>query len=694
MLHSNRLLWSVFGIFMFFVLTPSESSATPMTINQLLDISRVGKVDISPDGKLALFTVVQNRSLDEEAGGSWSRLYLVSTKEGEPRPYITGEVSVSNPTFSPDGHFLAFGMTRGDDAKSQVWVMPVGGGEALAATKSKTGVSAFAWSHDGNHLFTIETEAQDEQEKELADKGWLPRWYEENLRGRHLCRTPFSWNKVPQEAEILVDDAVVWKLAVDPTGKSVVFSSTERNLVDDSLMFQNLHVLDLSSGNTHLLVDVPGKLGDVKVSPDGRNVAWTGGASLSDHAVSTVFITSLDENDTRSLTSADYLGHARHVTWRDKRTVLVQVDEGMHTNLIEQRIDREVGNFKVLFNGSEANLVVGLPASRPGLKTMVMTGHNSTQPTELFLWNGKGDAKRLTHHNSGLADVDLAEQKVVTWQARDGLEIEGILQMPVNWDGRPFPLIVDVHGGPESNHHQGWISRYASPGHIFCGLGFGVLYPNYRGSTGRGLDFAASSFADPAGAEFDDIVDGVDYLISEGLVDGGRVGVMGGSYGGYATNWLTTRYSERFAAGVSFVGVSDLVAKRFLTDIPYEDLYVHMGKPVRDTWELMLDRSPILYADQSRTPLLILHGDSDPRVHPSQSQEIYRALKVAGHPAVRLVWYPGEGHGNSKRFGRADYVHRTVAWFQWYLLDGKPWDGKMPELDLSGEMGLPRQENQ
>lgn len=689
MLRSSRIPLILFGTLMICFLGFNQTQAAPMTIKQLLDISRVSQADISPDGKLAAFTVVQNRSLDDAAGGSWRRLYVVSTKDGSPRPYITGDVSVSSPAFSPDGRFLAFRMKRGEGAKTQVWAMPVDGGEALAVTSSETGVSTFSWSHDGAHLFTVEAEKQSDQEKELLEKGWLPNWYEENLRGRHLCRTAFSWNKAPGTTEVLVSDAVVWKLAVDPTGKSVVFSSTEKNLVDDSIMFQNLHVLDLATGDTRLLVDVPGKLGDVKVSPDGRNVAWTGAASLMDHAVSTLFISALDENNTRSLTAPDYPGHVRHVAWRGKRTVLVQVDKGVHTNLIEQRIDRETGNSKILFDGEKANLVVSLPASRPGVKAMVMTGHNSTMPTELFLWKGKGEASRLTHHNSYLEGVDLATQKVVVWPARDGLEIAGILQMPLNWDGTAFPLIVDVHGGPESHLHHGWISRYISPGHIFSSMGFGVLYPNYRGSTGRGLDFAASSFADPAGAEFDDIVDGVDHLIKEGLVDGSRVGVMGGSYGGYATNWLTTRYSERFAAGLSFVGVSDLVAKRFLTDIPYEDLYVHMGKPVREMWELMLDRSPILYADKSKTPLLILHGDSDPRVHPSQSQEIYRALKMAGHPAVRLIWYPGEGHGNAKRFGRADYVHRSLDWFEWYLLDGKPWDGEMPALDLSEEIGLP-----
>jgi dipeptidyl aminopeptidase/acylaminoacyl peptidase len=309
-------------------------------------------------------------------------------------------------------------------------------------------------------------------------------------------------------------------------------------------------------------------------------------------------------------------------------------------------------------------------------------------PREIFAWQGQGEPRRLTTHNDWLSTITLGEQRSITWTAKDGLEIEGVLMLPVGYTSGRFPLIVQVHGGPESNHTNGWLSRYANPGQAFCARGYGVLFSNYRGSTGRGLEFAASAYGDPAGAEFDDIIDGVDHLIAEGLVDGERVGVTGGSYGGYATYWLSTYHSERFAAGVGMVGVSNLVSKRFLTDIPYEDQYVHMGKPVRESWDLMLERSPVRYADRSRTPLLIMHGDGDTRVHPSQSQELYRALKMAGHPSVRLIWYPGEGHGNRKRWGRADFVHRTLGWFDHYLMDGNPWDGPMPPLDISEEMGL------
>lgn len=674
------------GVLLGIVFICGRLSAAPLSVDQLLDLERVGAVDISPDGKWAAYTVSQNRSLDDEAGGSWNRLYLIDTKGGAPRPFVTGEVSVGHPTFSPDGKFLAFTMTRGAQAKNQVWVIPVDGGESWPASRSATGVSSYAWSHDGTALFTIETESRDADEKARADKGWLPKWHEEGLLDRHLCRVPFNGREAA-DSEILVEGPAIWKLAVDPTGRTVVFSASEKNLVDDHIMFQDLYVLDLKDTSTHLLTDVPGKLGTVTVSPDGKRVAWLGAASRSDHQVSTLWITELNRSrKTRNLTGDDYLGHVSGVTWLDKNSVLIKADEGVETVLASVRVDGKPGNRKVLLDGAHEGLVFGMPAVRAGVRQTVLTAQSPTMPTELFAWPTRNSPRRLTTHNEFLADVALARQEIITWQARDGLQIEGILLYPVGYSSGRFPLIVDVHGGPEAHHRNGWISRYVSPGQVFCGEGFGVLFPNHRGSTGRGLEFAAGSFADPAGAEFDDIVDGVDHLIAQGLVDGDRVGVMGGSYGGYATNWLSTVYSDRFKAGVSFVGVSNLISKRFLTDIPYEDLYVHMGDKAGQDWNLLLERSPVTHAAKSKTPLLILHGDSDPRVHPSQSQELYRALKMAGHPAVRLVWYPGEGHGNRERFGRTDFVHRNLDWFRYYLLEDHPWDGPMPALDISEKL--------
>jgi len=654
--------------------------AAGITPELLLDLRQVRSADIAPDGSLAAFTVLQNRSLDDEAGGAWRRLWVVGTDGSAPRPFVTGEVGAGAPRFSPDGRYIGFTMSRGEKAKTQVWVIPVTGGEAEAATCSPTGVNAWAWSADGADIFYVDTDPLPADIEALKDADRLPRFYEEDLRDRTLRRTAFAFGEAPAAGDALVTGMAVWGLQPGADGKQVVFGASPRNLIDQEYMFQDIHALDLATGRERTVVDVPGKLGEYELSPDGKRLAWTAAASRSDHAVSSLYVAASDGVGIRNLTPVDFPGHLRSVTWRDDRNLLVRADEGVTTTLYLVDATAKAPQFRKVLDGDDADLVFGEPASRPGLDAMVLAGHNPTTPRELYAWDGKGKPRRLTNLNPALADVDLGEQKVFTWNARDGLDLQGILMLPVGWDGKPAPLIVDVHGGPEGQESNGWLSRYASPGQAMCAQGYAVFFPNYRGSTGRGIAFGALAYGDPAGPEFDDIVDGVDALVQQGIADRDKVGVMGGSYGGYATNWLVTTYSDRFKAGVGFVGISDLVSKRFLTDIPYEDEYVHMGKPVRDSWDLMRERSPVFHADGCKTPLLILHGDSDPRVHPSQSQELYRALKMAGDPSVRLVTYPGEHHGNSRRFGREDVLLRTMAWFDWYLKDGHAWDGPMPPL--------------
>ena len=674
--------------FLVICLSATIAQADGLTIDQLLDIEQVRSTQLAPDGKSALYTVSRNRSLDEEAGSGWTELWVIDLKGERARPFVTGQVAVGSPQYSPDGSFIGFTVKRGDEAKTQIWVLPVDGGEAQVATASETGVGAWTWSHDGGAIFFTETAATPQREKDLKEKGWLPGYFEENLRHRILKRIAFTWNGEPGEAETLVDDMTVWGMNVGDTGKYLLYGASEKNLVDHQYMFQDLYLLNLADGTSSMVVDLPGKTGSYRINPGETRLAWTGAATRQDHSTSSLFTANIDGSEPVNLTPDGYEGHIRTFAWRDGNTVLYHSDEGLFPTLSLLDVRKDPSDRKVIYDSEDSGLIAAMPGTRPGLKNMVFVGHSATRPRELYSWSGKGEPARLTTHNPWLAEVALGEQRAITWAAQDGLEIEGVLMLPVGYTSGRFPLIVQVHGGPESNHTNGWLSRYANPGQAFCARGYGVLFSNYRGSTGRGIEFAGSAFGDPAGAEFDDIIDGIDHLIAEGLVDGDRVGVTGGSYGGYATYWLSTFHTDRFAAGVGMVGVSDLISKRFLTDIPYEDQYVHMGKPVRESWDLMLERSPVRYADKSRTPLLIMHGDGDTRVHPSQSQELYRAMKMAGHPSVRLIWYPGEGHGNRKRWGRADYVHRTLAWFDHYLMEGSAWDGPMPELDISEEMGL------
>jgi dipeptidyl aminopeptidase/acylaminoacyl peptidase len=268
----------------------------------------------------------------------------------------------------------------------------------------------------------------------------------------------------------------------------------------------------------------------------------------------------------------------------------------------------------------------------------------------------------------------------VRFKARDGLELEGILVRPLDErPGQRYPLILAVHGGPEARDTNGWRTGYSNPGQLAAAQGFAVFYPNYRGSTGRGVAFSKLSQGDPAGKEFDDLVDAVDHLVGMGLVDRAKVGITGASYGGYASAWGATYYSERFAAAVMFVGISDNISRIGTTDIPSEEYLIHARKRPWENWQFFLDRSPIAHAGKSRTATLILHGTADPRVHPTQSMVLYRYLKLHAKTPVRLVWYPGEGHGNRRAASRLDYNLRLMQWMTHYL---KGPGGAPPPIDL------------
>jgi len=309
-----------------------------------------------------------------------------------------------------------------------------------------------------------------------------------------------------------------------------------------------------------------------------------------------------------------------------------------------------------------------LSLSRDGRKA-AFVADSPAHPGELFVMtDGEAAPTRWTDSNRWLAGVSLAPQEVVSYEARDGLALEGLLIRPLHEKkGERYPLIVVVHGGPESHYSNGWLTGYSQPGQIAAGREYAVFYPNYRGSTGRGVAFSKLDQADYAEEEFNDLVDGADNLIAAGLVDRDRVGVTGGSYGGFASAWCATALSEHFAASVMFVGISEQISKFGTTDIPNEMFGVHARRWPWDHWDWYRERSPIYHVQQARTPILILAGKDDTRVHPSQSMMLYRYLKTLGKVPVRLVLYPGEGHGNRKAAARLDYSMRLMRWMDHYL---------------------------
>jgi dipeptidyl aminopeptidase/acylaminoacyl peptidase len=667
------------------LVAPAVSGAAgTVTPEDVLGIKYALYPEISPDGASIAYIVRTPRSFDDKPGSDYNELFVVSTKTGEILPFVTGKVSVSSPRWSPDGTKIAFLTRRGEKAKTQVWVIPFSGGEAYQVTHAEANVTAFRWHPGGEQIAYVAASPKSKKEKTLKEKGFEFIYFEENLKHRNL----YLINLGDNEAKQLTDDITVWGLEFSPDGSTIAFGASEKNLIDYRYMFQKIYLMDVAAATYKQFSNNPGKLGNWAFSPDGSKIAYTAGREVWDHAVSQAYVMDVAGGEPVNLTPPNFKGHINWVGWKDKKTVVYRAGEGVWNTL--STVKAKGGDRKVILHSKKSGIIFGTPSYTKDFKHVAMMGTTPDVPRDIYYWRGGKEPQRLTTVNPWIAERTLAKQEVITYPARDGREIEGILYYPVGYEkGKTYPLIVTVHGGPESHYSNGWHSRYFQPPQVLAGNGYFVFLPNYRSSTGYGIDVIRDEHLnDPAGKEFDDVADAIDYLIEQGLADRERVGLGGGSYGGFAAAWFASFYTEKVKAVCMFVGISDLVSKRGTTDIPMEELLVHSEKKLEDMWELSLQRSPIYHAHQSKTATLIVGGADDPRVHPSQSLEFYHRLKMNDHPAVRLIQYPGEGHGNRKQPGRADILYRLLDWYDWYVKDKRPLDGPMPPLDISDKYGI------
>ncbi len=647
-----------------------------LTAHRVASLRTVTSAAVAPDGSRIAFTLsVPRLPLVDDDGEPWSELWVTDLRGATPRPFVTGKVNVSAVQWTPDSQQVAFLAKRGEDKFKALYVIPIDGGEARKAAELMSDIGGFSLAPDGKRVALVATEPEADAKKKVQDKGFKQEVYEEDgRRARVWLSTLFEKST---NAPLAIEGHVLQALW-SPVDDRLLVAMTPTPGVDDSMMRQQVQVVDGTTGSVVARVERAGKLGEIAWSPDGRRVGLIGAADIHDPQAGRLLVAEASGGPARDVLPG-LEGHVTHLEWAGAETLMYIADLGVRTIL--GRVEVAVGGHEprpVL--GPEGPIFTGLSLSLSGREAALIASSPSS-PAELFTWvEGESAAVRRTDHNPDLAKLRWAKQEVVRHKARDDLELEGLLVHPLEEkEGQRYPLILAVHGGPESHVSDGWLTTYSLPGQVAAARGFAVFYPNYRGSTGRGVAFSKLGQGDAAGKEFDDLIDAVDHLVNRGLVDRAKVGITGGSYGGYATAWCSTRYSDRFAAGVMFVGISDKVSKVGTTDIPDEEYNVHALKRPWEDWSYLLERSPIFHAGRARTPLLILHGKEDPRVNPGQSRELYRHLKLRSQAPVRLVLYPGEQHGNRKAAARLDYNLRMMQWMEHYL---KGPGGAMPAYEL------------
>jgi len=664
-----------------------------LSFDQLAAVRSVDDVVVAPGGSFIAYTLdVPRRPGVDPDGPAWRELHVVSVEGGADASYISGDVKVSSVRFSPDGQLITYLAERDCDTHTSLWGIPLSGGESRRLLAFDTAVTDYRVSPDGKRVAFIATEPASSDREESIAAGYSQEVFEEDWLPKRVWLAPLPGYE-PQAVDpsaaraengkprALAIAGSAYHVRFSPDGRSLAVDIAPRPLVDDDLMLRKLTIVDAESGEVRTRFDNPGKLGSFEFSPDGKNVAMISAADPNDPAQGRLMVAPAEGGPLRDVLP-NLEGHVTAFGWQDATTLMFLSDEWEETRFsevdissLQQKTRATSGTAK---DGVRIPIMAKMSLSNDG-EHIALVGESPVHPREVYtMTHGDAVPKRLTDSNPWLASVDLDPQEVFRHEARDGLELSGVLIRPPGDLEKPAPLILFVHGGPEGHRRNGWLSSYSAPGQLAAARGYAVFYPNYRGSTGRGVEFSKLGQNDAAGKEFDDLVDAVDALVAAGIADNDRVGVTGGSYGGYATAWLATTYSDRFKAGVMFVGISNKISKGMTTEIPVEDIMVHARFTPYTNWQFSLERSPIYHVEKCRTPLLIAGGTADSRVHPSQSLQFYRALKLIGETPVRYVRYPGEEHGNRRAASRDDYARRLMRWMDHFVKEGNtelpPWE--------------------
>jgi dipeptidyl aminopeptidase/acylaminoacyl peptidase len=620
-------------------------------------IQRLGSLDASPDGRSVLFTVTQAVMTGEKS--RFLAQILLADDQGSPVEQLTaGESSSYDPQWAPDGKTFAF-LSRGD-----IWRMDIESRLVQQLTAVPSGVSSYQWSPDGSRIaFTAlgepapGTPGENNGPRVVGQGGRKQRLWVISLAG--IPNGPGMGQPMTGSDIHVGSPEVPGAYQWSSDGQTLVFSHSRSSQQDD-WPTTRLARLSLVDSSAQPLGPDDCVIWDPQISPDGRCVACKIYDQPAWEWSSQVYLLPIEGGPARPLADTadrrpDILGWSA-----DGKVIYYLETHGTHHRLCALPVDGS--SPRVLFEPEGCIENARLNHSR---STLGFTLQTLAQPLEAHLMRLDDLIPRqVSQVNVAYRKIPVGKTEVIRWKSVDGLEIEGLLTYPCGYEnGKRYPLLVSVHGGPANAWLQFFIGMQSFYGQVaaFAARGYAVLRCNVRGSTGYGQAFRRANYRDWGGKDVQDLLSGVDHIVALGVADPQRLGIMGWSYGGYLTAATITQ-TDRFRAAVIGAGMVDLVSYATGHDSPGY-LPSHFGGEVWEVASLLLERSPIVHADRVTTPTLILHGENDQRVPIWQGYEFYNALIRCSCP-VQMVVYPRTGHTPSDPRSLLDVMDRIQAWME------------------------------
>ncbi len=694
----HKLSWLIAAIVLT-GLTSFAQSRHPITFDDLISLKRVADAQISPDGSRVAYVV--NVVSKEQNKGKRS-IWTVPTSGGAPQQLITSDKNDDTPRWSPDGKLIAFISTR--NGTPQIFVADANGSNARKITDVPEGVGEFIWSPDGKRfafITDIYPECKDlkcvAEKSEAAEKSKVKAIITDHLLFRHW--TEFKRGKrshlfviaadggeprdlTPGDYDVppfSLDDPTAF--AFSPDAREICFTRNTDKI--EAISTNNdLFVVSVDGGEAKRITGSnPGSDATPRYSPDGKYIAYRSQARNGFEADRFRLMLYDRKAGTSRELSVGFDRWVEDLIWLpDSRTLILNSqDHGREALWFAPLNGDKFG--RLTSEGSNT----GVTVSADG-KTLAFTRASFTMPNEVFKANPDGSgATQLTQTNTDLlAQLDLNQAEdfefagartPVVHTARLGpvkastdpgrgkpSTIHGFIVKPPNFDkSKKYPMILLVHGGPQSAWLDAWSFRWNPQ--MFAARGYITVAINPHGSTGYGQAFTEQISGDWGGAVYEDLMKGVDHVIKQGYVDPNRIGAAGGSYGGYMVNWMMG-HTDRFKAIVSHASIFNAVSMYATEELWFQE-WEFKGTPW-DNPELYNKWSPHLSAKNFKTPTLVVHGELDYRVPVGEGLQLFSTLQRRGVPS-KLLYFPDEGHWVLKP-QNSELWHKTVLdWFDQWL---------------------------